>query len=215
MYLNIVNMSLFLPDGPYSYRKKCGKALECSLSDNITKPYIVHLEHWFWKTVFQKSWNQHWNPTIFNFHDQAVKELLPPLLSTAGFFFNEIKRSRKLKKSKRSCATPSATNLMNYIFSSKLSSEEKEWQKLDKWLLFFSFATSLFFYLQFCNVSETIISEDLGFMPCFHPVLQTYGILFAKVWVKRKIEKKHHVIDANMKSCSNNHKEDIYSSSFY
>jgi len=29
---------IFFPlDRPYSHRKKCGKALECTLSDNMTK----------------------------------------------------------------------------------------------------------------------------------------------------------------------------------
>lgn len=38
-----------------------------------------------------------------------------------------------------------------------------------------------------------------------HLVLQTGGILFAKVWVKRKIERKHHGIDLTVKPCSNNY----------
>lgn len=71
-------------------------------------------------------------------------------------------------------------------------------------MTFFSSATCLFFY----NVSETITvtaSEDRGFTPGFSPVLQSCAILFAKVWVKRKIERKHHVIVPSVKSCSNNH----------
>lgn len=123
---------------------------------------------------------------FFNSCDQAVKELLPPLLSAAGLFINEIKRSSKLKKKTNPLLwirDMPQRNLMNYIFCPKLSWGAEEQQKLQKWVTVFSSATCLFFYLQFYNVSETTMvtaSEDLGFTPRFSPGFANMGFFLLR-----------------------------------